>query len=336
MLRPIRIGITSGDAGGIGPEVVAKALKKIGPTKNVQFFLWRNSSFPKRDLLRISKSFKLITVESWAQALNRIPNSPREIVDICGSNNPAKWVEEAGLACYFKHLDALATGPLSKPSILAAGMADVGHTDILKRVSQTKQAYMTFIGENFNVMLLTGHLPLKDVAAKITEQDLSQGIHAATQFAKLLSQAYPKGNRRKDSLDKKPVGVLGLNPHAGDQGVIGTEEGSIILPTIEKLRKDKVLVEGPLVPDSAFTPDNWPRYSVYLAQYHDQGLIPFKTVHGQNGVHLTWGLPFVRTSVDHGTAFDIAGKDKADESSMRLAIELAIKLSTGRVMALKS
>src|ERR1700683_3937662 len=117
MLRPLRIGITSGDADGIGPEVVAKALYKIGPTKNVQFFLWRNSSFPKRDLLRITRSFKLVTVESWAQALSRIPSSPKEIVDICGSANPAKWVEDAGSACFFKHLDALATAPLSKPSI---------------------------------------------------------------------------------------------------------------------------------------------------------------------------------------------------------------------------
>src|SRR5436305_2017669 len=111
MLRPLRIGITTGDARGIGPEVVAKALRKIGVTKNVQFFMWRNSSFPKRDLLRISKTFKLIKVENWAQALTRIPDSPKEIIDICGVTSPAKWVEEAGSACFFKHLDALATAP---------------------------------------------------------------------------------------------------------------------------------------------------------------------------------------------------------------------------------
>jgi 4-hydroxythreonine-4-phosphate dehydrogenase len=324
MLRPLRIALTSGDAEGVGPEVVAKALRKIGPQKNVQFFLWRNSSFPKRDLKRIQKSFKLVTVSSWAEALKKIPSSTKEIVDICGTANPAKWVEEAGTACFFKHLDGMATAPLSKPSVLAAGLKDIGHTDILKRVSRTKRAYMTFLGDHFNVMLLTGHSSIRDVISKITTENVIEGVVAASQFVKLLSKTESK------KFEKKSMALLGLNPHAGDSGLIGSEEGEIILPALEILRKDKVLVEGPLVPDSAFTPDRWPRYNLYLALYHDQGLIPFKTVHGQKGVHITWGLPFVRTSVDHGTAFDIAGQDKADGTSMRLAIEWAIKLSSGR------
>ena len=322
MLRPLRIGITSGDAEGIGPEVVAKALQKLGPQKNVQFVLWRNNQFPKKDLSRISKSFKLITVNSWAQALTRIPSSSKELLDICGTSSPAKWVEEAGSACYFKHLEALATGPLSKPAIQAAGFKDVGHTDILKRISMTDTAYMTFLGDKFNVMLLTGHLALKDVAASLSTKSVETGVLWAQKLVTALTKSGVKG------LSKKPIGLLGLNPHAGDQGLIGLEEKTILSPAVEKLRQDKVLVEGPLVPDSAFTPDQWSRYSFFLALYHDQGLIPFKTVHGQKGLHLTWGLPFIRTSVDHGTAFDIAGKDKADASSMQLAIEWAIKLAS--------
>jgi 4-hydroxythreonine-4-phosphate dehydrogenase len=135
----------------------------------------------------------------------------------------------------------------------------------------------------------------------------------------------------------KPVAVLGLNPHAGDSGLIGDEEDLVIRPAIAALSNPTksespeparaVAIEGPLVPDAAFTQTNWSRYSLFLAQYHDQGLIPFKTIHGQSGVHVTWGLPFIRTSVDHGTAFDIAGEDKADPASMRLAIEWAIKLA---------
>jgi 4-hydroxythreonine-4-phosphate dehydrogenase len=323
MLRPLRIAITSGDADGVGPEVVAKALRKLGPQKNVQFFLWRNGAFPKRDLKRIAKSFKLVTVNSWSEALKKIPSSTKEIVDINGTSNPAKWVEEAGGACFFKHLDGMATAPLSKPAVQAAGLKDIGHTDILKRVSQTSDAYMTFLGEKFNVMLLTGHSSIKDVAQKITEESVRKGILAGASLVKLLS----KSNSKK--LEKRPMALLGLNPHAGDSGLIGTEEQKIINPVLESLWADKVNVEGPLVPDSAFTPDRWPRYSLYLALYHDQGLTPFKTVHGQNGVHITWGLPFVRTSVDHGTAFDIAGKDEADATSMRLALEWAIKLSSG-------
>jgi 4-hydroxythreonine-4-phosphate dehydrogenase len=321
MLRPLRIAITSGDATGIGPEVVAKALRQIGPKKNVQYILWRNSDFPKRDLLQISKSFRLVTVGSWAEALRKMPSSPKEILDICGSTNPAIWVEEAASACFFKHLDAMATAPLSKPAIQASGMKDLGHTDILKRIAHVNRAYMAFMGKEFNVMLASGHTPLRNVADKISAESMTAAIKAAHRLSGLLQKT--GGDKKKAS---KPIGVLGLNPHAGDAGLIGSEEDEILTPLIEKLRAEKIPVEGPLVPDSAFTPGLRGRYNLFLALYHDQGLIPFKAVHGQNGVHMTWGLPFVRTSVDHGTAFDIAGQNKADPTSMRLAIEWAIKL----------
>ncbi len=321
MLRPLRIGITTGDAHGIGPEVVAKALRRIGPQKNVQFILWRNPDFPKRDLQRIRKSFKLIAVNSWAEALTKMRNSPKEILDICGGNSPGLWVEEAASACYFRHLDAMATAPLSKPSIKMSGLKDMGHTEILKRVAQAKTAYMTFLGLNFSVMVATGHIPISQVSQKISFEQLSQTLQACHDFVAKLEKMGTKG------LSKKPIGLLGLNPHAGDEGLIGQEEQTIYAKVIEWARKEKINVEGPLVPDAAFVPENWKKFSIYLASYHDQGLIPFKTVHGQKGLHLTWGLSFIRTSVDHGTAFDIAGKDLADATSMRLAIEWAIKLA---------
>ncbi|MDZ4677280.1 MAG: 4-hydroxythreonine-4-phosphate dehydrogenase PdxA [Oligoflexia bacterium] len=323
MLRPLRIAITSGDAHGIGPEVVAKALNKIGPRKNVQFLLWRNSEFPKRDLQRIKKEFKLISTNSWAEALTKMPSSNKELVDICLNSNPATWVEEAASACFFKHLDGLATAPLSKPTIKASGLKDIGHTDILKRISKTQNVYMTFLGSEFNVMLATGHCPISQVSSKLSAHSIETAVLSATRFIKTLHHLGVK------NIIKKPLGVLGLNPHAGDAGLIGNEEFEFIQPVLERLKEQKVALEGPLVPDSAFTPNHWARYSLYLALYHDQGLIPFKTVHGQKGVHVTWGLPFVRTSVDHGTAFDIAGLDKADATSMRLAIEWALKLSSG-------
>ncbi len=316
MLRPLRIAITSGDSNGIGPEVVSKALRRLGPQKNIQFFLWRNSDFPKKDLRRIQKEFKLITVGSWAQALSQAPRSSRDLVDICGATNPTHWVEEAAQACYFKHLDAMATAPLSKPAIKESGLKDVGHTDILKRVSQTKNAYMVFLGDKFNVFLATGHLPIRNIAEKINKETITEALIQAQKFAKSLHYTLP-------------IGVLGLNPHAGDSGVIGSEDLEIISPAIESLSKEPLKFVGPLVPDAAFVKNHWDTYSLFVAMYHDQGLIPFKTVHGQKGVHLTWGLPFIRTSVDHGTAFDIAGKDKADESSMYLALKWAIKLTKG-------
>jgi 4-hydroxythreonine-4-phosphate dehydrogenase len=323
MLRPLRVGITSGDANGIGPEVVAKALRKIGPKKNVQFILWRNSSFPRRDLERIKKSFKLVTVRSWAEALKTIPKSYKELLDINSTGGPAKWVEEAASACFFKHIDAMATAPLSKPAVLASGLKDIGHTEILKRIAHVNQAYMTFFGKRFNVMVVTGHSPLRDIPGKITTESVVAAGRAAAKLVQLL------GKSGEIKTAKKPIALLGLNPHAGDQGLIGDEEIETLGPALEVLKKEGVAIEGPLVPDAAFTPKNWDEYSLFLALYHDQGLIPFKAIHGQEGLHLTWGLPFVRTSVDHGTAFDIAGKDKADATSMQLAIEWAMKLCSG-------
>src|ERR1017187_4589554 len=281
MLRPLRIGITSGDSTGIGPEVVAKALRRIGPKKNIQFILWRNAQFPKRDLTRLKKSFKLVTVRTWAEALQNIPRSPKEILDICGAGSPAFWVEEAAKACCFGHIDAMATAPLAKPTIKASGFNDIGHTDILKRVAKVNHAYMTFLGEKFNVMLASGHLPLKDVSKNLTVENLTAAVEAAQSFVKLLAKVGGKRPKRR------PIGVLALNPHAGDSGLIGSEENTLIIPTLEALHKEDAPLEGPLVPDSAFTAANWARYSLYLALYHDQGLGPFKAVHGQNGVHIT-------------------------------------------------
>jgi 4-hydroxythreonine-4-phosphate dehydrogenase len=320
MLRPLRIAITSGDADGIGPEVTSKALYKIGAQKNTHFVLWRNGRFPKKDLLRIKKVFKLKTVGSWAEALNNMPSKPKELLDICSTASPGQWVEEAASACFFKHLDAMATAPLSKPSIQQSGLKDIGHTDILKRVSNTKNAFMVFLGDKFNVMLATGHVPISKVEDALTPPKLEEAFRAALSLESMLQKIDKRLANRK-------IGVLGLNPHAGDQGVIGMNEIEVIAPLIKEFSTRIVPLEGPLVPDSAFTPAQWARYSFYLALYHDQGLIPFKTVHGQNGVHLTWGLPFVRTSVDHGTAFDIAGTGKADPTSMFKAILLAVKLA---------
>lgn len=321
MLRPLRIAITSGDQNGIGPEVVSKALRKIGPTKGVNFFLWRNSAFPKSDLDRIKKSFKLITVNTWKEALENIPSSSKELVDICLHSDPGDWIEEAAEACAFGHLDALSTAPASKRAIQLSHKKAIGHTDILKKVSQVDQLYMGFIGDRFNVFLLTGHMPLSEVSKKFSESSLIEGATQAHRFCELLARCGKKG------VSKKPMALLGLNPHAGDEGIIGNEEASIFAPALEQLKEHKIDIRGPFPADSAFAPEKWDEFSCYIANYHDQGLIPFKTVHGYAGVHITWGLPFIRTSVDHGTAFDIAGESKADPSSMIDALNWAIKLA---------
>jgi len=322
MLRPLRIGITSGDQDGIGPEVTVKALVKLGPQKDIQFFLWRGIAFPKKDLDHLARSFRLKTVNSWSEALRITSQNPKELIDIHTPMSAARWVEEAGEACFFGHLDAIVTAPLSKPSILAAGMTDLGHTGILKRISKTQDAYMAFIGKYFNVFLATGHVPVAKLSESITPTKIETALRQSESFSRFMIE-------KKTVL--RPIGVLGLNPHAGDGGLIGSEEKVWLEPLLKKLNNEHGnRFEGPLVPDASFTRQNWDKYSTFFALYHDQGLIPFKALHGQEGVHITWGLPFIRTSVDHGTAKDIAGQDRADSSSMRLALEWALKLAKNK------
>ncbi|MCB0384980.1 MAG: 4-hydroxythreonine-4-phosphate dehydrogenase PdxA, partial [Bdellovibrionales bacterium] len=164
----------------------------------------------------------------------------------------------------------------------------------------------------------TGHLAHKDVAAALTQELVSESIQAANKLRKLL----PKKQR------DKPLALLGLNPHAGEEGIIGVEENDVLIPALKDARRHKIPIQGPLVPDAAFFKENWNQYSVFVCPYHDQGLIPFKMIHGQDsGVHVTMGLPFVRTSVDHGTAKNIFGKNRANPSSMIEAIKWAIMLA---------
>lgn len=317
MKKPIRIAITTGDADGIGMEITAKALAKIKPKAGVSFLLWRPSRCAPRYLAQIDRYFKRITVNSWPEALKLTPDSHKEIVEINSNLPPPIWVEMSAQASHFGHIDGMVTAPLSKTAIAAAGLADIGHTDILKRVSRTKELFMGFIGNEFNVLLATGHIPVSEVTSQLTTARLEKAIRAADQLRRVLD---------KRSM-AKPLALLGLNPHAGEEGLIGETEKKVHLPVLKNLKDDGFKIEGPLVPDAAFFRSRWSEFSVYVANYHDQGLIPFKMIHGQeSGIHVTMGLPFVRTSVDHGTAKDIFGKNKADASSMTLAIEWAIRL----------
>ncbi|WP_413559216.1 4-hydroxythreonine-4-phosphate dehydrogenase PdxA [Bdellovibrio sp. HCB209] len=310
-----RIALTTGDDDGIGFEVTAKALHKIGPQKGVQFFLWRNDNASAKYLKLIDQKFTRITVDDLDEGLKI--EGPY-LVDICSDLSPAHWVEISAKACMKKNLDGMATAPLSKTLIKDSGFKDLGHTDILKRVSKTKTAHMGFAGSEFNVVLATGHLPVSQITKHISFSTVAEGLLSAD----LLRRALPKAQQ------SKPIGVLGLNPHAGEEGMIGKEEQMVFPNLISFAKEKKIPVTGPLVPDAAFFKENWKKFSVYLCLYHDQGLIPFKMVHGQDsGVHITLGIPFIRTSVDHGTAKDIFGKNKANPNSMIDAIRWAINLT---------
>lgn len=319
--------LTTGDVDGIGLEVAIKALCKIKIPKNVSIVCIRSKkseqvSSQKKLIVALHKKTNSVCADSFDEALSL--SKKHQIVDLRLNTHPAQWVETAAIYCQKKIADGLVTGPLSKPEILAAGMGDLGHTDILKRICDRKTANMGFVGKHFAVVLATGHTAVVNVESQLTDDCLDFAVSSCHQLISLLTAAKKK----------KPIAVLGLNPHAGDSGLIGHFEQKTLIPwlrrhadsTAEKNRISATLV-GPLVPDVAFQKNMWNRFSIFLALYHDQGLIPFKTVHGQTGAHITLGLPILRTSVDHGTAKDIYGKNLANPASMIDAIELAIKIT---------
>jgi 4-hydroxythreonine-4-phosphate dehydrogenase len=309
-----KIVITTGDSDGIGLEVALKALKRLTPQKNVQFILWRSKKINSK-LFSLVDRWNRLTVDSLEDALC---TDDFNLVDIASSESPAHWVEASARACLENRVSAMATGPLSKISIKNSGFNDLGHTEILKRVSGANNVNMAFIGKKFSVVLVTDHLPLGKVSRALTADKIIGAIQNSNRLRTLL-------NNKKRS---QPMAVLGLNPHAGEQGLIGGEETDWTEKIIDYGKRHKIPLEVSIVPDAAFLKSNWLKYSLYISLYHDQGLIPFKMIHGQDsGVHITLGIPFIRTSVDHGTAKNIFGKNIANPNSMLDAIRWALKLT---------
>lgn len=311
--RNWKVAITTGDSDGIGSEVTSKALHKLSPKKPIQFFIWRSKSRPLADVLRLRRSaFSYQKVSCWQEAL-KVP-SKYNLIDIASNISPVQWVEQSILAAEKGFLDALVTAPLSKGLIQQSGFSDKGHTDILRRVSGKQDLFMSFVGSQFAIVLLTDHIAVCDVPQKLSIQRISKGLFCADDLQKAFFKK------------PKPIGLLGLNPHAGEGGVIGNEEQKLFLPAMQAVQ-DKIPIDGLLVPDVAFQEQNRKKHNIFVASYHDQGLIPFKSLHkSYTGVQVTWGLSFVRTSVDHGTAKDIFGKNKANPQSMIHAIQVALQL----------
>lgn len=321
--------ITTGDSNGIGLEVTAKALVFLQKKKLLKssYLLFRKSeaqlsskekriqkiyfSYLDRFFRRTPVRSQEISSPSWLSETSHTSSRKPLLYDFASEEEAPYWVEVAANGCLNKSFSGLVTAPLSKTLINSCGLKDVGHTDILKRVSGSKNVYMTFLGKDFHVVLLTGHIPLSKVSKHVHQKSLLQLMKTLEEFFPLKTKS-------------KKIGLLGLNPHAGDCGLIGHEEVSWMNSFVSK---HSHVLAGPLPPDSAFTKKNWKKYSLFISLYHDQGLIPFKLHHGQNGAHFSMGLPFIRTSVDHGTAFDLYGKNKADPESMIQALLWAEKMA---------
>jgi len=309
MIKPHRLLITTGDVDGIGLEVTGKALAQW-KSRPFEAIVLVNAKAPKAHFRKWSGGFPIY--RNLTEALKQ-PRKRSQVSWVLSESSPALWIEPAAKACLHGDVDALVTGPLSKPAIHEAGLDDVGHTDILKRVCAAPDAFMAFAGNSFSVALLTGHIPVSSVESSLRMKMLHSLVQLIIDFLK------PSRSRTK----LKPIGILGLNPHSSDSGLIGNFENKSLLPWVRKLQQLGFPVEGPLVPDVAFQKSNWDKYSFFISLYHDQGLIPFKLVHGYDAAHFTLGLPMIRTSVDHGTAKDIFNKDIANPESMKAAIKLA-------------
>jgi 4-hydroxy-L-threonine phosphate dehydrogenase PdxA len=322
------IAITTGDPDGIGFEVTAKSLVEIGPQPNTFFFVFRDSKQEekqKRFFNQLDSQFSRLTFTSVKAALGfydllRQSKSldSHFLFDLALEESAADWVIMCTRLCHDKNFTSLVTGPLSKTLIKDSGYNYVGHTGIFRHYYPHSQFFMGFKGEHFNVVLMTDHIALRDVEKSVDNLKLLKlYFDACLQFQKRL-------------IRPKKMALLGLNPHAGEKGLIGGFEKKLLASAWFKKGYAKKFI-GPLSADGAFLKKNWAQFSTYLAFYHDQGLIPFKAIHGQDsGVHITLGLPFVRTSVDHGTAKELFNKNRAVHLSMRDAILYNIRLIQGK------
>lgn len=301
--------ITTGDTNGIGLEVTLKSLNNIHDDilKNYCFLIWIHFSQVNEVKSKILNSADFINYNDFSST--RPLQFKSNLNFLYSDLTPAQWFEKASKMCLEKTGAGIITAPLSKQETFALGHKDLGHTDILKRVCEIETLFMGFVGKYFNVVLYTDHVPVKEI-------NLNK-----ERFKYFLDLSNLLNSKFKDY----SVKLLGFNPHAGDQGLIGSED-QLISSWLSEWKIPNL--EGPLPADSAFN-DYFSTPSTYAAIYHDQGLIPFKMAHGFSGYHTTLGLPFIRTSVDHGTGKDIFNQDSADFTSMLDAIYGAIKIHQG-------
>jgi 4-hydroxythreonine-4-phosphate dehydrogenase len=320
----IVVGISQGDLNGIGLEIILKTLAEPGISEiciPVLFSSQKTVSY-FRKMLNMDE-FNFNPLRDFNQLNTKKPNVficyEEEVTIEMGkattlSGKYAKLsLEAATLALFEKKIDVLVTAPINKHSMQEAGFNYPGHTEYLGEKLGGKPL-MLLCANDLRVAVVTGHVPLKNISEKITVENVLEKI---TQLHASLVKDF--------GIRKPKIAVLGLNPHAGENGAIGDEEKLMIIPAIEKA-KENMMVFGPYSADGFFGKNLQSQFDGVLAMYHDQGLIPFKTLAFGSGVNFTAGLDFVRTSPDHGTAYDIAGKQIADESSFREALYTAIDI----------
>ena len=328
----IKIGISTGDINGVGLEVILKTLsderilnycipviysssKVVSYHKNIA----QVEGFTFNGTKNVSQlNPKMVNViNCWQENVNIKIGAVSEV----GGQYALISLERAVQDLKEGHLDGMVTAPIHKKAMQLAGFEDVGHTEYITKAFGVKESLMLLVNDDLRVGLVTNHIPIKRVAQKINTRLVLQKI-----------EIMEKTLRVDFGIDKPKIAVLGLNPHASDDGLIGEEEFKQIIPAIEQAKDKGIVAIGPYSADGFFGSGQYKAFDGILAMYHDQGLVPFKSLSFGNGVNFTAGLPIVRTSPDHGTGFDIAGKGIASESSFSAALYLAVDVFRKREM----
>jgi 4-hydroxythreonine-4-phosphate dehydrogenase len=324
----VRVGISVGDFNGIGPEIIMKALDDKSITDFFTPIIFASGKLftYQKNIFKLQHNFNYITEVSQAQAgkINMV-NLWKDNVNVDlgkptdeSTKMAIDSLEAATNALISKEIDVLVTAPINKDEMMKHGFAHAGHTGYLEEKFNRK-GIMFLVTDDLKVAVSTHHIPLAQVAENISKEKLKKQI-------KLLNQCLIEDFQ----VQKPKIAVLGLNPHSGDGGQIGKEEIEVIQPAIQEIFDNGIMAFGPFPADSFFQPEKYRNYDAVLAMYHDQGLAPFKTLAYAEGVNYTAGLPFIRTSPDHGVAYDIAGQNIADEQSFREAIFTAVKIFKNR------
>jgi 4-hydroxythreonine-4-phosphate dehydrogenase len=330
--RKIRVGITHGDINGVGYEVILKAFSDPTMMELCTPIVYGSPKVATyhRKAMDIQTNFSIINVADEAQdgklsILNCVDDELK--VELTAATPDAGKAAldalERALQDYREGLiDVLVTAPINKHTIQSENFHFPGHTEYIEeRVGDHKKALMILLKDDFRVALVTGHIPVKDIASTITKELIMDKLAI---FHRSLKQDF--------GIDSPRIAVFSLNPHAGDNGVIGTEESEVIIPAMQEMIAKGIQCFGPYPADGFMGSGNFTRFDGILAMYHDQGLAPFKALAMDEGVNFTAGLPIVRTSPAHGTAYDIAGQGIASEASFRQAIYTAIDVYRNRII----
>lgn len=325
------VGISQGDGNGIGYEVIIKALADTRILDSFIPVIYGSSKifgFYKKSIHEIDQMDTYVinsATDAKARKINIVNCLPENVYVEPGQASPeSAQCAIRSLECAVEDLkqgiiDVLVTAPINKRAMSNEGFGFTGHTEYLEKVFAVNEVAMFMVSDTLKIGVVTGHIPLKDVSSAISKEKIISKL-------RLLNASLKKDF----GIDSPKIGVLGLNPHCGDGGLLGDEEQRIILPAVEAANDEGILAFGPYSPDGYFGLGQFAKFDATLAMYHDQGLSPFKALAFETGVNFTAGLPVIRTSPDHGTAYEMAGRDEANPRSMISAIYTAIDIYKNR------